>query len=125
LMSVFERIREFGVMKAIGVTPWQIIMLVFTEAMIQALIASVLAMIFGVGAAFYFQSHGIDLSALLNVSDGANIGGVALDPIWRARITAHSVFTPVVVLVFIIALAVIYPGLKAALIHPVKAIHHL
>ena len=44
LMSVFERIHEFGVMKAIGVTPWQITALVFMETLVQVSAAGLLAL---------------------------------------------------------------------------------
>src|SRR4030043_182043 len=43
LMSVFERIRELGIMKAVGVTPWQIVRLIYAEMFIQAAAASVMA----------------------------------------------------------------------------------
>ncbi|VAX20645.1 Lipoprotein release ABC-type transport system, LolE-like permease protein [hydrothermal vent metagenome] len=124
LMNVFERIREFGVMKAIGVTPWQIISIIFAEAMIQAFFACVIALILGVSLSLYFQTHGIDLSTIAG-SSLANIGGVAFDPVWKSRVTANSVLTPIAVLVGIVALAVIYPGVKAAVIRPVEAIHHI
>ncbi len=125
LMSVFERIREFGVMKAIGVTPAQIVLIVFTEALAQAVIACVLALVAGLSVSYYFQSHGIDLSSISGVSAVAAIGGVAIDPIWYTKVTLASVTFPVVTLVVIVVLAAIYPAGKAALIQPVKAIHHI
>ncbi len=121
LMSVFERIRELGIMKAIGVTPWQIIIMVYVETLVQLVMASVTAFILGTAASLYFQNNGIDLSAL---AGGASFGGVAMDPIWKARITANALLIPIEFL-FIIALpAVLYPAVKAALIRPVAAIHH-
>ena len=121
LMSVFERIREFGIMKAIGVTPWQLMALVYAETMIQVVIASIISLASGWSAAHYFQKNGIDLSA---IASSTSFGGVAIDPIWNAHVTTEALALPIVFLFIIAAAAVIYPAIKAAVIHPVKAIHY-
>ena len=121
LMSVFERIREFGIMKAIGVTPWQLMTLVYAETMIQVVIASIISLASGWSAAHYFQKNGIDLSAIVS---STSFGGVAIDPIWNAHVTTEALALPIVFLFIIAAAAVIYPAIKAAVIHPVKAIHY-
>ncbi len=121
LMSVFERIRELGIMKAVGVTPWQIMFLVYMETLLQILIASIVSLILGISVSYYFQGNGIDLTKL---ADGVTFAGVAMDPIWRAQITAESIVVPVLFLFIIGTLAVLYPAAKAALIKPVSAIHH-
>ena len=121
LMSVFERIREFGIMKAIGVTPWQLMALVYAETMIQVVIASIISLASGWSAAHYFQKNGIDLSA---IASSTSFGGVAIDPIWNAHVTTEALALPVVFLFIIAAAAVIYPAIKAAVILPVKAIHY-
>ena len=68
LMSVFERIHEFGVMKAIGVTPWQITALVFMETLVQVSAAGLLALGLGWWSARYFQLNGIDLSGIASAA---------------------------------------------------------
>jgi len=121
LMSVFERIRELGIMKAIGVTPWQLTLLVYAETMIQVTVASIIAFLSGWSLANYYKYNGIDLSA---IASGASIGGVAIDPIWRAHVTTEAIVIPIIFLFIIAIVAVIYPAIKAAVIRPVKAIHY-
>ncbi len=121
LMSVFERIRQFGVMKAIGFGPVQLFTLVYAETLIQTLIALVLALLFGLPLSFYFEQHGIDLST---ISSGISFAGVAFDPIWRADVTPRAVVAPLVTLLIMACIAVLYPAIKAAMIRPVKAIHY-
>jgi ABC-type antimicrobial peptide transport system permease subunit len=121
LMSVFERIHEFGIMKAIGVSPWFVVGLVYAETLVQTLVAALLGLSSGSALAFYLQKHGIDMSA---ISSGFSFAGVALDPMWYAHVTAKSLWLPVVFLFIVAAIAVIYPAAKVALLRPLEAIRH-
>ena len=121
LMSVFERIREFGIMKAIGVMPWQVASLIYTETLLQVSVAGLLALGGGWLAGNYYERHGIDLSKL---ADSASFGGIAIDPVWHAHVTPHVLATPLLMLIGVAAIAAIYPALKAAMIRPIEAIHY-
>lgn len=121
LMSVFERINEFGIMKAIGVTPAQTVALIYVEAMLQTLLASLLGLGFGWWASNYFQNHGMDMSGL---SGDVSFAGIALDPIWYAYVTPDVLINPIIFLFLIAILAAIYPALKVARIRAVDAIHY-
>lgn len=121
LMSVFERIHEFGIMKAMGVRPWQLVRLIYAEMMIQTALASLLGLLAGGTLSWYLQYKGIDMSALAN---DISFAGIALDPVWYALLTPNSLIMPVLFLFVIAAVAVIYPAAKVAVIQPVDAIHH-
>ena len=121
LMSVFERIHEFGIMKAIGVTPTQTVSLIYAETLLQTAIASITGIIFGWWISNYFQNYGIDMSALANE---INFAGIALDPVWHAEITSDVLSNPVLFLFLISILAVIYPAIKVARIKAIDAIHY-
>jgi len=121
LMSVFERIREFGIMQAIGVSPLQSVALIYAEAMLQTLLASALGLGFGWWAANYFQEQGMDMSGL---SGDISFAGIALDPIWYAYVTPDVLINPIIFLFLIALLAAIYPALKVAKIKAVDAIHY-
>jgi putative ABC transport system permease protein len=121
LMAVFERIREFGIMKAVGVSPFQITGMIFLESLFQTALASFIGIAVGLPASLYLRDHGIDLTQF---GEGIAISGVAMDPIWSTIVTANTVIMPIVFMAAIVALAVIYPGFKAAMVRPVKAIYH-
>lgn len=118
LMSVFERIPEFGMMKALGFSPGRVLKLVLAETLTLASAACVVALAFGLPAAYYSQVSGIDLS---HVWPGGSFGGVAFDPVWRSQITFKSTVTPLFFIFVVSLLSAIYPGVKAALINPVTA----
>ena len=121
LMSVFERIHEFGIMKAVGVRPWQLIRIIYAETLIQTLFASVLGLLLGASITWYLEKNGLDLSSL---SEGISFAGLALDPVWYAALSLKSLFRPIVFLFVMTAIAVFYPAIKAAVIRPVDAIHY-
>jgi len=121
LMSVFERIHEFGIMKAIGVKPKQLIVLIYIEMFIQTFLAVLLALVAGSALSWYLQENGLDMSSL---ADGISFAGLAFDPVWYAALTPNALMMPSVFLFIIAAIAVIYPAVKVAVIQPVEAIHH-
>lgn len=120
LMSVFERIREFGVLKALGVGPGGVLRLIFLETLIQTAVAVVAGVALSVPVNLYMTRVGLDLSAVGSFS----LSGVVHDPIWRSEIDAQGYVRPIVVLVVIIFLAVIYPATRAAFVRPLDAIRH-
>jgi ABC-type lipoprotein release transport system permease subunit len=121
LMSVFERIPEFGMMKALGFTPGRVLKLVLAETIALATAACVVAVAVGIPSAYYSQVYGIDLS---HVWPGGSFGGVAFDPVWRSQITFKSIMTPLFFIFMVALLSALYPGVKAALTNPVTAMRH-
>lgn len=123
LMATFERIKEFGVLKALGTSPWRIIGDVTAEAFVLAFVSTLFGVLIGVPVAFYLQEVGLDLSMF--ASGDVTIAGVAFDPVWRASVTAKSIYMPVVVMWLMCLLASLYPAAIAARLDPVKAMTHV
>jgi len=120
LMAVFERIREFGVLKAIGFEPRQVVLVIFAECGIQAGLAIIAGLALAVPGLWYLTHVGINMGKL----GGMAMMGVVLDPVWRGLV-APDVFTlPLVTLVIIVAGAAAYPAARAAWISPIRAIQH-
>jgi ABC-type lipoprotein release transport system permease subunit len=117
LMAVFERVRELGVLKALGVGPGGVLGLIVLESAIQTTLAVIIGVAISIPANWYLSTHGIDLRSLGNMS----MMGMAIDPVWRARVSVDSYVQPVTILLVIVGLAVIYPALRAAFIRPVEA----
>jgi ABC-type lipoprotein release transport system permease subunit len=120
LMAVFERIREFGVLKAIGFPPGQVLLVILCECGIQAGLAVAVGLALAVPGLWYLVNVGINMGRL----GGMAMMGVVLDPAWRGIVEPSVITTPLVTLLFIVALAAVYPASKAAWISPVQAIRH-
>ena len=120
VMSTYDRMKEFGIIRAIGATPWLIIRQVSLEAILLTFLASIIGTVIGLSIAIYLQVYGIDISGKGNLA----IGGIVFDPIWRASVSLKSVFLPVVLMMLTSIVASIYPASIAARIKPVEAIHY-
>lgn len=120
LMAVFERIRELGVLKALGVGPFEVLRLILLESGIQTALAMIAGTICAIPVVLYLQDTGLNLQSLAGVS----VMGIAFDPHWRAVITVDVFTSPVVMLAIVVAIAVLYPAIKASTIRPVEAMHH-
>ena len=120
LMAVFERVREFGVLKALGVSPFEVLRLILVESALMTGVAVVIGVGLGIPALIYLRDVGLDLSSLA----GVTVMGIAMDPVWRAVITPDAFWLPIVTLLSIVSLAVIYPAIKAALINPISAMRY-
>lgn len=120
LMAVFERIREFGVLKAIGYAPTQVLAVILGECAVITGLALVAGLALALPGLWYVSRVGIDMGRL----GGMAMMGVVLDPIWRG-VVEPGVFTgPTLTLLLIVAVAALYPAAKAAWISPIRAIHH-
>jgi ABC-type lipoprotein release transport system permease subunit len=120
LMAVFERVREFGVLKALGTSPGRVLKVIYTESAIQTGIAIIVGMLLSIPLIIYLTNTGIYLGS----EEGLAVMGLAWDPTMRALFEVQSFTRPIVMFVVIVALAVFYPALKASLIRPVRAMQH-
>ena len=120
IMSTYDRMKEFGIIRAIGATPWRIIKQVSLEAIILTFIASIIGTVVGLSAALYFQKYGFDVSGQGNIS----FGGVVMDPIWKASVSLGIILLPIGLMMLTSILSSLYPASIAARIKPVEAIHY-
>jgi ABC-type lipoprotein release transport system permease subunit len=122
LMATHERIREFGVLKALGTSPWRIVADVATESLLLALVGGLAGAALGAGGAVWLSVHGIDTRTFAGQTSFA---GVAFDPIWRAAFQPDGLVVPVLVTCAVCVLTALYPAVLAARLDPVRAMQHV
>ncbi len=76
-VSVMERVREFGIMMAIGFSPARLFGLVMCESLWLGLVGLVLAAVVTAGPYYYMATAGIDLTAQMGGA-GSEVAGVAV-----------------------------------------------
>ena len=60
LMNMFERVREFGTMRAVGLKKAGLLRLITTEGLSVGVIGSIVGMAIGIPVVLYFQKYGLD-----------------------------------------------------------------
>jgi putative ABC transport system permease protein len=121
MMSVFERVREFGVMMALGTKPRQVVRLVIEEAAALALLGIALGAALGSGVTILFAYTGINLSRW---AAGASALGITTTVI-RPVLTVVNVGYSSLAVAAVVLLVALYPAVKAARLRPVEAIRHI
>lgn len=120
LMSMLERVREFGVMMALGCSRRTLAGMVIVESMTLGALGVLLGLLVGLTLVAWFHSAGIDLSAEMDT-----VARFYVDPIVYTEIdsnhlwqTAGSVMAAAIVAAFV-------PIWRVAKLQPVEAIHHV
>ena len=122
LMATYDRMREFGVLKALGASGFRIMKGVTVEALVLGVFSSVIGLVFGALGNWYCSEVGIDLS---RYGEGIMLEGVAYNTVWKSTFTAESMIMPMVVMSITCVLAALYPAIKAARLNPVRAMTHV
>lgn len=86
---ILKNLREYGIMKAMGVTPVEIAFLIFSEVIIVNGAASVIGMIAGAAAVFVVGKTGIDLTGYTSHNPYFVVSGVIYP-----RLTTYSLWIP-------------------------------
>lgn len=114
LITVKERTREFGVRKAIGAKPWQILELIITESVITTAIFGYIGMLCGIAANEYMDATiGHDV-----IDTGLFQATMFVDPTVGLDVCIQAT------MVIIVAgtIAGLIPALKAARVRPIEAL---
>lgn len=116
LMSVMERTREFGVLKAIGTRPQTIFKLILLENSLLACFSLFIGMSISIALVYYFSVHEIKLR------EAFNYGGLEFTGM-RGILSYKVILVPAAVVYFSSLLVSLWPAFRAALIEPIKAMN--
>ena len=120
-VSVMERIREFGIMLAIGFSPAMIFALVMLESLWLGLVGLLVAVFVTAGPYYYLATTGVDISAQLDIS-GSEVAGVALSTVMRADIYPENAAMIAAAALIATLLSGLYPAWQAGRVEPVESI---
>jgi putative ABC transport system permease protein len=121
-MSVYERIREFGIMLAIGTRPEQIRRMVQIESFYIAVLGVILGIALGVALCVYFSIHPIDYSRFSGQI--GNTFGVSVNTM-PAKLELSNILSTSIILLIVAVLFTIAPARRASMLKPIEAIRKL
>lgn len=120
LMSMLERVREFGVMMALGCGRIRIALLVLIESLILGAMGVAVGTLFGMLLIRYFHAAGIDMSEMME-----SVQRFYIDTVVFTEIDADHLLITTLSVLAAAAAASIVPAWRASRLAPVEAIHHL
>ncbi|MBM4336708.1 MAG: ABC transporter permease [Deltaproteobacteria bacterium] len=119
LMSVFERVREFGVLRALGLRPRAVFALVLIESLQLTVLGIALGLALGIPLVLWLSGHPIHLT-----SDGAAaaVELFDLEPLILFALARDQLVTLPLLLIGIGVLAALPPAFRASRGRPVDAL---
>ncbi len=120
LMAVLERIRELGMLMAIGMTRIRVFLMIVWETVFVAVIGAPIGMFLGYLTVRSLQKTGIDLSMW-----AAGLEQFGMSTIVRPQLDLEVYVFISIAIVVTALLASIYPSLKAIRLKPVEALRKI
>ena len=120
LMAVYERIREFGVLRSLGLPASRLLVLVVLESLLLTLTGVALGIGLGVPLVLWISRRGIDLTSLSAGLESYGIGTTVhlhLDP--------GDLVSPILIAVLTAFVAALWPAWKAVRLRPAEALRHV
>lgn len=118
LMVVLERVKELGMLMAIGMNKVRVYMMVMLETVLLSLLGAPLGMLLGFLTVRYFGQKGIDLSAYSQA-----MREFAMSEIMYPHLGWQDYLTLALGVLVTAILGAVYPAWKATRLNPVEAIH--
>jgi ABC-type lipoprotein release transport system permease subunit len=103
-ISILRNLREYGIMKSMGMTPGETVFLIFSEVVLMNLAASVIGVLIGAAISLAVARTGIDLSAFTSYNQYFIVSGVIYP-----RLTVFSLCLPPVLALAFSLFAAIWP----------------
>lgn len=120
LMAVLERIKEFGMLMAIGMNKMRVFFMIVFETIMLGLVAAPIGLAIGWLSVIYFSTRGIDLS---NYSRGMR--EIGFSPIIYPNIESEFYWWLTLAVAITAIIGSLYPAFKAIKLRPVEALRKI
>jgi ABC-type lipoprotein release transport system permease subunit len=123
LMSVMERIREFGVMLAVGTSPGRLVTIIMLEGLVLGVTSISLGIGLGMLASWPLIVHGIDYSEMMGES--MTTAGVTLSAVVHAELDWERLIIYSLTGLVLVILTAAWPAWRASRLRPVESMRHV
>ena len=120
-VSVMERMREFGIMTAIGFTPARLFGIVMWESLWLGAMGLLAAAAVTALPYAYLTTRGLDISSLIK-EGSVEVAGVAMEPVMHVDIFPENAAIIAVTVLLATLLSGLYPAWRAGSVVPVESI---
>lgn len=114
LMSIFERMRELGMLMAIGMGRAKVFIMIMSESVMLTLTGAVVGMFFAYGTIKIYSEKGFDLTSV----GGDSMKEFGFDAIVYPKIAGEEYIMVAILVIVTALLAAVYPAIKALKLNP-------
>jgi len=118
-MALIERMREFGIISALGMKLRRLSLMIVIEGFIMSAIAGCTGGLVGYAVSRYLSVHYIDLSAYMSP---ITYGEIAIQPQIRSYPALENTLMPVGIIILLGVLISLFPAYRLKKLHPVEVI---
>ena len=120
LMAVLERVRELGMLMAVGMNRVRVFFMIVLETLYIALVGAPIGILLGFFTTKYLNRVGINLSAWSSALEEFGMKDIV-----RPSLEPGTILTVAIAVLITAVLASIYPAIKAIRLRPVQALRKL
>ncbi len=120
LMAVLERVRELGMLMAVGMNRVRVFFMIVLETLYIALVGAPIGILLGYITTKYLNKVGINLSAWSSALEEFGMKDIV-----RPSLESGTILTVAMAVLITAVLASIYPAIKAIRLRPVEALRKL
>lgn len=121
LMAVMERVRELGLLRALGLTPGKVGLLVLLETLLLTVVAMAIGLTLGTIGHLALDTYGINMLELYGM-DSMDMGGISItDPMIYSELNPQRWFSISMSVLFMVLFSAAYPAYKAGRMRPSEA----
>ncbi len=123
LMSTFERTHEFGMLLALGASPWRIVSMIVLESLALGATGALLGALLGVGLVSWGARRGVDFAALTGGGPTSlSAFGMNFSLVIYPRLAVIDVVRAVAAVMVTSLVASGWPAARAARLEPARAL---
>lgn len=128
-LNIYGRIREFGILKAVGTTPAQVSKLIFTEILILGTLGVSIGGAAGVWSLKYINENPVDVRKLygdsLDIEEYMKQYNMVMVDAFPAEYNPKKITIYITIMYIMTLLTIVYPIIMINRFKPVDAIHHV
>ena len=118
LMAIFERVREIGVLMAVGMSKGRIFAMIILETVFLSLTGAALGMVLSALLVYTTGSRGINLAMFAQ-----GLEAFGLSSVIYPQLQPHFYVNLAIMVIVAAMLSALYPAMRALRLKPVEAIH--
>ncbi|MFH1776885.1 MAG: FtsX-like permease family protein [Candidatus Omnitrophota bacterium] len=124
LISIFQRTREIGILRAVGTKPREVLMILLGEAFFLGMISVIVGGVVGAFLVYYYHIHPIEFNVPQEILEQYQKWGV-VDMIFPTVFSYAAILRNCLFVLALNVCAVIYPAVKVSRYKPIEAINYV